>query len=34
MIPKDLISDIKTRLKSIKGQIEGIIKMLDDGNDP
>jgi len=34
MIPKDLISDIKTRLKSIKGQVEGIIKMLDDDKDP
>ncbi len=34
MIPNDLTSDIKTRLKSIRGQIEGIIKMLDEGNDP
>ncbi len=34
MIPKDLISDIKTRLKSIKGQVEGIIKMLDEDKDP
>jgi len=30
MIPKDLTSDIITRLKSIKGQIEGIIRMLDE----
>ena len=34
MIPKDLTSDIETRLKSIKGQIEGILKMLHEGNDP
>ncbi|NOX85653.1 MAG: metal-sensitive transcriptional regulator [Chlorobi bacterium] len=34
MIPKDLTSDIKTRLKSIRGQIEGIIKMMDEDKDP
>lgn len=34
MIPKDLTSDIKTRLKSIKGQIEGLLKMLDEDKDP
>ena len=34
MIPKDLTSDIKTRLKSIKGQIGGLIKMLDEGKHP
>ncbi len=34
MIPKDLTSDIKTRLKSIKGQIGGLIKMLDEDKDP
>ncbi|WP_339901522.1 metal-sensitive transcriptional regulator [uncultured Cyclobacterium sp.] len=34
MIPKDLTKDIKTRLQSIKGQVEGLIKMLDEGKDP
>ena len=34
MIPKDLTRDIKTRLNNIRGQIEGIIKMLDSGQDP
>ncbi|MBI0398143.1 metal-sensitive transcriptional regulator [Cyclobacterium marinum] len=34
MIPKDLTKDIKTRLKSIKGQVDGLIKMLDEGKDP
>lgn len=33
MIPKDLISNITNRLKSIKGQIAGIVKMLDEGKD-
>lgn len=32
MLPKDLTADIKNRLKSIEGQIGGIIKMLDDEN--
>jgi DNA-binding FrmR family transcriptional regulator len=34
MIPKDLTKDIKTRLQSIKGQVDGLIKMLDEGKDP
>ena len=34
MLPKDLTRDIKTRLKSIKGHIEGIIKMLDADKEP
>jgi DNA-binding FrmR family transcriptional regulator len=34
MLPKDLTRDIKTRLKSISGQIEGIIKMLDEERSP
>ena len=34
MLPADLSSDVKTRLKSIKGQIEGIIKMLEEDKDP
>ena len=34
MLPKDLITDIKNRLKSINGQIEGIVKMLDEGKEP
>lgn len=34
MIPKDLTHDIKTRLQSIKGQIEGLIKMLDEDRNP
>lgn len=33
MLPKELTSDIKNRLKSIKGQIEGILKMLDESDD-
>ena len=33
-LPSDLISDIKTRLKILSGQINGIVKMLDDGKDP
>ncbi|MBL4752709.1 MAG: metal-sensitive transcriptional regulator [Flavobacteriales bacterium] len=34
MLPADLSADVKTRLKSIKGQIEGIIKMLEEDKDP
>lgn len=34
MLPKDLTKDIKTRLLSIKGQMDGLIKMLDEGKDP
>ena len=34
MLPKDLTKDINTRLQSIRGQIDGLIKMLDEGKDP
>ena len=30
MLPSDLTGDIKNRLKTIKGQVEGIIHMLED----
>ncbi|MCF6182856.1 metal-sensing transcriptional repressor [Lutibacter sp.] len=32
-LPRDLVLDIKTRLKTLSGQINGIVKMLDDGKD-
>ncbi len=34
MLQKDLTKDIKTRLNTIRGQLEGIIKMLDEDKDP
>lgn len=34
MIPKDLTADIRNRLKSIEGQVNGIVKMLDEERDP
>ena len=34
MLSKDLTRDVKTRLKSISGQIEGIVKMLDEDRSP
>lgn len=34
MLPKELTSDLKKRLSFIKGQIEGITKMLDEDKDP
>ncbi|AVR46518.1 metal-sensitive transcriptional regulator [Christiangramia fulva] len=34
MIPRDLSKDIKTRLQSISGQLNGLIKMLDEDKDP
>jgi len=34
MIPAELTKDINTRLSTIKGQVEGIIKMIDQGKDP
>ncbi|MCM4157985.1 metal-sensitive transcriptional regulator [Gramella sp. AN32] len=34
MIPRDLSKDIKNRLQSIKGQLGGLIKMLDEEVDP
>jgi DNA-binding FrmR family transcriptional regulator len=33
MLPKDLTKDIKTRLQIIKGQLDGLIKMLDNEQD-
>ena len=33
-LPTDLVSDIKNRLKTLSGQINGIVKMLDEGKDP
>lgn len=33
-LPSHLILDIKTRLKTLSGQINGIVKMLDEGKDP
>ncbi len=33
-LPSDLVFDIKTRLKTLRGQINGIVKMLDEGKDP
>lgn len=33
-LPSDLVSDIKTRLKTLSGQINGIVKMLEEGRDP
>jgi DNA-binding FrmR family transcriptional regulator len=34
MLPKDLTRDIKTRLKSISGQVTGIVNMLDEERSP
>jgi len=34
MLPKDLTKDVRTRLQSIKGQVDGLIRMLDDDRDP
>ena len=34
MLPRDLTRELKARLKSINGQIEGIIKMLDEERSP
>lgn len=34
MLPKDLTKNLKDRLNSIKGQVEGVIKMLDESDDP
>jgi len=33
-LPSDLVLDIKSRLKTLSGQINGIVKMLDEGRDP
>ena len=34
MLPSELTTDLITRLNSIKGQIEGIVKMLIESRDP
>ena len=34
MLPKELTGDLNKRLATIKGQIEGIIKMIDEDKDP
>jgi DNA-binding FrmR family transcriptional regulator len=34
MLPKELTSDLKKRLRFLKGQIEGITKMLGNDKDP
>ncbi|HEU0228163.1 MAG TPA: metal-sensitive transcriptional regulator [Arachidicoccus soli] len=34
MLPKELIADLVKRLSMLKGQIGGIIKMLDEDRDP
>lgn len=33
-LPKDLTKDLKVRLKSLSGHIEGIVKMLDEDKSP
>lgn len=33
-LPSDLTSDIITRLKTLSGQINGLVKMLEEGKDP
>jgi len=33
-LPSDLVLDIKTRLKTLSGQLGGIVTMLDEGKDP
>lgn len=34
MLPTELTGDLKKRLNFIKGQIEGIVRMIDEGKDP
>lgn len=34
MLPKDLTKELKDRLHTIKGQVEGVIKMLNESDDP
>ncbi len=34
MLQSELTGDLKKRLSTVKGQIEGIIKMLDNETDP
>jgi len=33
-LPSDLILDLKNRLKTLSGQLTGIVKMLEEGKDP
>ncbi len=33
-LPTDLVLDIKTRLKTLSGQLNGIVKMLERGKEP
>jgi len=33
-LPSDLVLDIKTRLKTLSGQLNGIVKMLDEAKNP
>lgn len=33
-LPSDLVLDIKTRLKTLSGQLNGVLTMLDEGKDP
>ena len=34
MLPKELTGDLVKRLSTIRGQIEGIVRMLDEDKDP
>jgi DNA-binding FrmR family transcriptional regulator len=34
MLPKDLTKDITIRLTTVRGQVDGLIKMLDSNKDP
>jgi len=34
MLHKDLTRDVKNRLNTIRGQVEGIVRMLDEDKDP
>ncbi len=34
MLPDELTGDLKKRLSTVKGQIEAIVKMLDEETDP
>ena len=34
MLQKDLVKEIKNRINSVKGQLDGVVRMLDNNNDP
>ncbi len=34
MIPKEITEDVVMRIATVKGQLEGIIKMINDDSDP